>query len=63
MQVIATARGYHGSLREPGDTFEVPDGAKATWFAPVEKAASAKPTRPQAKTKAQDDAEKGDDLV
>lgn len=36
MQVIAIERGWdsHG-LREIGDQFEMPDGAKATWFKPV----------------------------
>ncbi|CCJ51977.1 hypothetical protein L527_2102 [Bordetella bronchiseptica MBORD839] len=27
--------GYFGKLREPGDAFDVPDGAKASWFAPA----------------------------
>lgn len=35
MKVIATDKGYHGSLREIGDEFEVPDGEKAKWFVPV----------------------------
>lgn len=42
MEVIATKRGYLGKLREPGDKFEVPEGAKASWFKPaVEKPAKA----------------------
>lgn len=32
MKVIATATGFYGRLRFAGDTFEVPDDAKATWF-------------------------------
>jgi len=36
MKVIATAQGFYGSYREVGDKFEVPDGAKASWFVPVE---------------------------
>lgn len=48
MKVIAISRGFYGALREAGDTFEVPEGAKATWFAPVEKAQSA-PARKQRK--------------
>lgn len=36
MEVIATALGFHGSLRQPGDKFEVPDTAKASWFKPVD---------------------------
>lgn len=39
MKVKATAPGFYGQLRLP-DTdsaeFEVPDGSKASWFAPVE---------------------------
>lgn len=35
MQVTATAKGYFGSLREPGDTFEVPKGTTGSWFQPV----------------------------
>ena len=35
MKVIATKHGYFGRLREPGDTFDVPNGEKATWFEPV----------------------------
>lgn len=33
MQVIATAVGFDGlALRQPGETFEMPEGARATWF-------------------------------
>ena len=42
-EVIATKQGYYGKLREPGETFEVPAGLKAGWFAPVDKAESKKP--------------------
>lgn len=35
MKVIATAKGYLGSIREPGDVFEVADGLKGSWFTPV----------------------------
>jgi len=34
MNVIASKRGYFGRLIEAGETFEVPDGARASWFAP-----------------------------
>jgi len=37
MEVIATRRGYHGNLREPGEKFDVPEGAKASWFEPTSK--------------------------
>jgi len=33
--VIALKQGYFGKLREPGEKFVVPDGAKASWFAPT----------------------------
>lgn len=39
MRVRATAPGFYGILRipgEPNDEFDVPDGSKATWFEPVE---------------------------
>lgn len=36
MKVIATKLGYYGRLREPGDEFDVPSDAKASWFEPVE---------------------------
>ena len=42
MEVIATALGFYGSLRQPGDKFEVPDTAKASWFKPVDPPADAK---------------------
>jgi len=36
MQVVATARGYFGRVRQAGETFEVPDDTKkASWFKPV----------------------------
>lgn len=35
MKVIALKPGYFGNLRYPGDEFDVPDGARASWFAPV----------------------------
>lgn len=41
MKVIATKLGYFGKIREPGDEFDVPDKAKASWFEPVVDAAPA----------------------
>ena len=35
MQVIATAKGYYGALIQPGQTFDVPDKTKGSWFRPV----------------------------
>jgi hypothetical protein len=38
MKVIATAKGYFGQVREPGDEFEVPDNTgKSSWFERVKK--------------------------
>lgn len=50
-KVIATQRGYFGGvLREPNDTFVVPDGAAASWFRPVRAGAveAAAPAEPDA---------------
>lgn len=35
MKVTATAKGFYGSIREPGDVFEVADGLTGSWFTPV----------------------------
>lgn len=68
MEVIATKRGYHGKLREPGDKFDVPDGVKASWFEPTKPPVVEKPAAAKAAKKA--DAEQppvvekpADDLV
>lgn len=48
MKVIALSVGFHsGSLKNIGDEFDVADGAKASWFAPVESVAAkaAKPVK------------------
>lgn len=42
MKVITLRTGYFGRLREPGDEFEVPDGAQGSWFQPVEQKISSK---------------------
>ena len=47
MKVTATARGYYGKLREPGDVFDVPTGSKATWFVPHKASRAAKPENDQ----------------
>lgn len=39
MRVRAIAVGFHEKLREPGtpdDTFEVPEGSKASWYVPAD---------------------------
>lgn len=53
MKVIATKKGYHGKLREPGDEFDVPKGSKASWFEPVK--------QPPAKGESGGSAEAGED--
>lgn len=36
MKVIATKKGYDGiNVREPGEEFDMKDGAKGSWFEPV----------------------------
>lgn len=50
MKVKATKPGFYGSRRRVGDVFEANDGAKASWFEPVEAAEAAKP-KPKAKAK------------
>lgn len=47
MKVIATAKGYYGFLRQPGDVFEVPNGTKGSWIEPYKetKAAPQKATK------------------
>jgi hypothetical protein len=44
MKVTATKAGFDGRrLRQPGETFDMPDGSKATWFVPAQKAEDKKP--------------------
>lgn len=51
MKVRAIKQGFYGGARRRvGDVFEAEDGAKASWFEPVEAAAAAKP-KPKAKAK------------
>jgi alkylated DNA nucleotide flippase Atl1 len=37
MKVIATAVGFSDKVRQVGETFEVPEGLKGSWFKPVPK--------------------------
>lgn len=37
MKVIATKPGFFGRLINEGETFDVPNGAKASWFEPAKK--------------------------
>lgn len=50
MKVTAIKPGYFGKLRQIGDEFDVPDGTKASWFAPAA-AADQKPSEPAKKQK------------
>lgn len=53
MRVIATASGFFGSLRQPNDEFDVPEGTKGSWFKPVQiDEPEAKPTRGRKPTQA-----------
>ncbi len=46
MKATATAVGYFGVLRQPGEEFEVPDDTKpASWFKLEEKAEDKKPAK------------------
>lgn len=45
MEVIATKPGFFGKLRQEGDKFEVPNGAKASWFKPVTAAEAKTPAK------------------
>lgn len=46
MRVIATARGYDNlKTREEGEEFDMPDGAKGSWFVPLDE--PAKPVKAQ----------------
>jgi hypothetical protein len=49
MEVIATARGYLGAIREPGDVFEVEDGLTGSWFKPTETSGKAPEKSPKQK--------------
>jgi len=51
MEVRATKPGYFDRYRAEGDLFEVPDGAKGSWFEPTEAKAKA-PAKDGAKAKA-----------
>lgn len=47
-RVIATARGYHGTLIEQGETFEVHEKVEGSWFQPVaEKKAATEEAKPE----------------
>ena len=35
MRVIATTVGFFDNLRQKGDEFDVPEGAKGSWFKPA----------------------------
>lgn len=58
MKVQALKPGYFGKLRAAGDEFEVPDGAKGSWFAPV---AAHGPSKPAGKAAAKPAGKPADD--
>lgn len=56
MQVIAKKAGFYGgSLRPEGATFDVPEGAKASWFEPAEEEKSDAKADPKTTGKAKAD--------
>ena len=58
--VKASAKGYFGGPRNPGDVFQVPAGSKATWFKEV---ADVKPTNVKKHTGPISLRQTGEDLV
>lgn len=62
MKVTAIKQGYHGRLRAVGDVFDVPDGSRASWFVPVDKADDLDKAEKQP-TRRKSGADKADDLV
>ena len=48
MRVRALTNGFDGSLRRPGDEFDAPEGAHASWYVPVDEVG---PSKPAAKPK------------
>lgn len=56
MQVRALQAGFFGGRRRAGDVFEVPEGTKGKWFAPVGETkapAAAKPAKQEPKALSQ----------
>jgi hypothetical protein len=47
MKVRAISTGFYGRLIRADEVFEVPNGAKATWFAPVKTVGAPTPSTPQ----------------
>ena len=38
MKVTATKQGFDGKrVRQPGESFDMPEGSKASWFVPAQK--------------------------
>ena len=62
MKVIALRPGYMGKLREAGEVFDAPDGAKGSWFVPAE-TEPASEQKPKAAPKGKAPAADSNDLV
>lgn len=62
MRVVANSIGYFGALRAAGDEFEVPDGTKGSWFAPLADEVKAKPAG-KGKAKGAEPAPDGDEAA
>lgn len=55
MRVVATDLGFDGrDLRQPGEEFDMPDGAKGKWFEPVKAESVPEPKGAKGKTKSDD---------
>jgi len=62
MRVVANSIGYFGALRSAGDEFEVPDGTKGSWFAPVAPEGKAKSAKSKAKSESSEPEQPGDEV-
>ena len=63
MRVVANSLGYFGALRNAGDEFEVPDGTKGSWFAPVEIEVKAKSAKGKGKVESPEPEQSGDEAA
>lgn len=62
MRVVAHSIGYFGAIRNAGDEFEVPDGAKGSWFAPVAPEVKAKSAKSKGKGETPEPEQPGDEV-
>ena len=63
MKVKALKPGFfNGSRVREGQTFEVPDGTKGSWFAPVAPEVKAKSAKSKAKSESSEPEQPGDEV-